>query len=176
MGSPDLNGGLGVGKQSPEGRNVSSEGSVWEALCRSLPLYSQIIGTFKFLLWNTLLRCTSPSEFDIIYIVLCLWAVEGWPGRIATEEGGLDLLLCWRPHQRRAWKSTQPWSVAVHGVTQKVISVRLNFSNVPYRLGISPLPERSKIGPPVTPGYNFKINKCQSHLPHSILIWNAFVW
>lgn len=28
MGSPDLNGGLGVGKQSPEGRNVSGEGSV----------------------------------------------------------------------------------------------------------------------------------------------------
>lgn len=58
MGSPDLNGGLPVGKQSPEGRNIASEGSVQEALRQSLPLYSRISHDFN-LQTSTL---ESPSE------------------------------------------------------------------------------------------------------------------
>lgn len=47
MGSPTLNRGLPVGRQSSEGRDVSSEGNICEASCQSLPLFSQISQNFN---------------------------------------------------------------------------------------------------------------------------------
>lgn len=160
MGSPTLNRGLPVDRQSSEGRHVSSEGNICEASCQSLPLFSQISQNFNLEPFTL----EYPLEMDLtLQNVACLQSpalVGYW--RLSKQddikEKGLDLPLCWEPHQRMGWKSCPlrwnrrqekhwlprwnrgrislgPWQL--HGLAQKTPG-RLNTSNVPHRLGRPP--------------------------------------
>ena len=160
MGSWALNRGLPVGRQSPERRDVSRESNIHEVSCQSLPLCSRISQNFN----PELSTLEYPSEMhltpqNLAYLhspaLISYWSLSKQDD---MKEKGLDVPLCWEPHQRRIWKTIEPlgdieegfplgqWQL--HGVAQK-IPRRLSLSNVPHRLWRNLHPGGSKIRAPV---------------------------